>query len=33
MAADDAGRLKCRLRQQATWTEDGSLDGAIEQKF
>lgn len=33
MAADDAGRLKCRLRLEATWTEDGSLDGAIEQKF
>jgi putative ATP-dependent endonuclease of OLD family len=33
MATDDAGRLKCRLRLQATWTEDGSLDGAIEQKF
>ena len=33
MAADDAGRLKCRLRLQATWTDDGSLDGAIEQKF
>jgi putative ATP-dependent endonuclease of the OLD family len=33
MAADEAGKLKCRLRLQATWTEDGSLDGAIEQKF
>lgn len=33
MAADDAGRLKCRLRLQANWTDDGSLDGAIEQKF
>jgi putative ATP-dependent endonuclease of the OLD family len=33
MAADDAGRLKCRLRLLATWTEDGSLDGVIEQKF
>jgi putative ATP-dependent endonuclease of the OLD family len=33
MAADEGGRLKCRLWLQATWTEDGSLDGAIEQKF
>ena len=33
MAADDAGHLKCRLRFQATWTDDGSIDGAIEQKF
>jgi putative ATP-dependent endonuclease of OLD family len=33
MAADAAGRLKCRLRLQATWTNDGSLDGVIEQKF
>lgn len=33
MAADSGGRLKCRLHLQATWTEDGSLDGAIEQKF
>jgi len=33
MAADDAGRLKCRLRLEATWTDDGSLDGTIEQKY
>ena len=33
MATDEAGRLKCRLRLQATWTDDGSLDGVIEQKF
>jgi len=33
MAVDDAGKLKCRLRLQATWTDDGSLDGAIEYKF
>ncbi len=33
MAADEAGRLKCRLRLDATWTDDGSLDGAIEQKY
>jgi putative ATP-dependent endonuclease of OLD family len=28
MAADEEGKLKCRLRLQATWTDDGSLDGA-----
>jgi hypothetical protein len=33
MATDDAGRLKCRLRLQATWTDDGSLEGALEQKY
>ncbi|TIO24003.1 AAA family ATPase [Mesorhizobium sp.] len=33
MAADDAGKLKCRLRLEATWTDDGSLDGTIEQKY
>jgi hypothetical protein len=33
MAADDAGDLKCRLRLDAVWTDDGSLEGAIEQKF
>lgn len=33
MAADEAGRLKCRLRFEASWTEDGSLDGTIEQKY
>ena len=33
MAADDAGSLKCRLRLEATWVDDGSLDGAIEQKY
>jgi len=33
MATDDKGQLKCRLRMQATWTDDGSLDGAIDQKF
>jgi hypothetical protein len=33
MATDDVGKLKCRLRLQGAWTEDGSLDGAIEQKF
>ncbi|WP_316173066.1 ATP-dependent nuclease [Bradyrhizobium sp. SZCCHNRI2049] len=33
MAADDAGRLKCRLRLAATWTDDGSLEGTIEEKY
>ena len=33
MAADEQGRLKCRLRLQATWTDDGSLEGAVEQKL
>ena len=33
MAADEAGRLKCRLRLEATWIDDGSLDGTIEQKY
>lgn len=32
MVADEAGRLKCRLRLEATWTDDGSLDGTIEEK-
>ncbi|MCG8013812.1 MAG: AAA family ATPase, partial [Candidatus Thiodiazotropha weberae] len=33
MAADEAGKLKCRLHLEATWTDDGSLDGVIEQKY
>lgn len=33
MAADAAGRLKCRLRLEATWTDDGSLEGSVEQKY
>lgn len=33
MAADDMGKLKCRLRLEATWTDDGSLDGGIDQKY
>jgi hypothetical protein len=33
MAATEDGRLKCRLRLQATLSEDGTLEGAIEQKF
>jgi hypothetical protein len=33
MAADDAGKLKCRLRIEATWTDDGSLEGAIDENY
>jgi putative ATP-dependent endonuclease of the OLD family len=33
MAADDVGRLKCRLRLEANWIDDGSLEGTIEQKY
>ena len=33
MAADEGGRLKCRLRLDATWTDDGSLEGAVDQKY
>jgi len=33
MAADENGNLKCRLRLQATWTDDGTLDGDIEEKY
>lgn len=33
MASDESGQLKCRLRLDATWTDDGSLDGTVEQKL
>ena len=33
MAADEAGRLKCRLRLEATWTDDGSLEGTISRNI
>ncbi|WP_434346508.1 ATP-dependent nuclease [Myxococcus virescens] len=33
MAADDSGQLKCRIRMEATWTDDGSVDGVIEQRI
>lgn len=33
MAANEEGHLKCRLRLKATWTDDGSIEGAIEQKL
>lgn len=33
MAAEENGNLKVRLRLQATWTDDGTLDGAIEESY
>ena len=33
MAADAAGQMKCRLRLEGEWTDDGSLEGAIEEKY
>jgi len=33
MAADENGNLKCRVRLQATLTDDGSLEGAVDAKF
>lgn len=33
MAADENGMLKCRLRLEASWSDDGSLDGAIDTKL
>jgi putative ATP-dependent endonuclease of OLD family len=33
MAADDGGVLKFRLRLDAKWTDDGSDDGAVEEKL
>lgn len=33
MAADDHGVLKARLRLDATWTNDGSVEGAIDFKY
>ena len=29
MAANDEGRLKCRIRLEAIWTADGSIDGTV----
>jgi hypothetical protein len=31
MAAEQDGKLRCRLRLEATWVNDGSLDGTIEE--
>lgn len=33
MACAEDGRLKCRLRLEGRWTEDGTLEGVIEQKY
>ncbi len=33
MAVDDQGNLKCRLRFDASWTDDGSIEGALETRF
>ena len=33
MAADKDGKLKCRLRMEATWTDDGSLEGIIQENY
>ncbi|WP_227106956.1 ATP-dependent nuclease [Chromobacterium rhizoryzae] len=33
MAAEENGNLKVRLRLQATWTDDGTLDGSIEESY
>lgn len=33
MAVSEGGALKCRLRLDATWTDDGSIDGSIDTKF
>lgn len=31
MAASDDGQLKCRFRLEATWTDDGSVDGTVSE--
>ncbi|PIF67124.1 putative AbiEii toxin of type IV toxin-antitoxin system [Delftia sp. 60] len=33
MAAEENGNLKVRLRLEATWTDDGTLDGAIDESY
>lgn len=33
MACEEDGRLKCRLRLEGCWADDGSLEGLIEQKY
>jgi hypothetical protein len=33
MGADDGGILKFRLRLEATWTDDGTEDGTIEERL
>ncbi len=32
IAADVGGQLKCRLRLESTWTDDGSADGQVDSK-
>jgi hypothetical protein len=32
MATDENGQLQCRLRLEATWTDDGSAEGFIESR-
>lgn len=33
MAVDEHGNLKCRLRFDAVWTDDGSVEGTVESRF
>ena len=33
MTIDDGGNSKCRLRLDAQWTDDGSIEGAIDESF
>ncbi|GIF01788.1 chromosome segregation protein SMC [Paractinoplanes rishiriensis] len=33
MSATDQGAMVCRLRLEATWTDDGSVDGVIDDLF
>ncbi len=33
MAANEDGHLKCRFRLDATWTDDGSVDGTVEESL
>ncbi|GGL02789.1 chromosome segregation protein SMC [Salinibacterium xinjiangense] len=33
MAAEEDGHLKCRVVLQSTWTQDGTVDGAIETRI
>lgn len=33
MAADENGHLKCRLLLRATWTDDGTTEGSIDESY
>lgn len=33
MATDTHGHMKCRVVLEATWTDDGTIDGSIETRF